>query len=96
MATKNDRNVGVTIGNTTTVVAASTDRDDRQYLVMSNDSDEVMYIAIGEAAVASQGIRLGVGDYIVFDNEDNINGAFNAICASGGKNMCVFERYIDK
>ena len=88
-------NTSVTVGVGSTSIVPSTNRDSRQYLVLSNDSDETIYLAIDGTAVMNTGIRLPVGAIFVLDNEDNINGAVNGICASGGKNICVFERYLD-
>lgn len=64
----------------------------RHYACFINDSDEVIYLALGQSASGNIGIRLNAsgGSY-----EINIinpyHGYIEAICASGGKNLCVIE-----
>jgi len=80
----------VTVGAASTLVVAANPR--RTDLVLVNDSDEVIYLARGNAAVMNQGIRLNAagGSYEI--NCDNIYlGAIYAICTSGSKNLTVSE-----
>lgn len=85
-------NNSVVVGNTTTVV--STQKDKRMYIILTNDSDETIYLAIGEAASGGKGIRLNAsGGAYGLEPEDILNFQINAICASGGKNLCITEVY---
>ena len=81
-------NTAVTVGATSTAVLA-TDLI-KHFAVFTNDSDEVIYLGLGAAAVSNTGIRLTAsgGQYII--NGTNLfTGAVNAICASGSKVLCV-------
>ena len=76
----------------TTVGAASTKvlarNPMRTRVVIANDSDETMYLAIDEDAVLNQGIRLKVADSIsLFDGDPGLRGQINAISTSGQKNL---------
>ena len=79
-----------TVGTASTEVLAA--NDFRMDAALVNDSDEVMYLARGNDAVMNQGIRLNAngGSYNI-DSTNLFKGAINAICASGGKNICVTE-----
>jgi len=80
----------VTVGAVTTVILAANSR--RVNAVFVNDSNEVIYLARGNAAVLNEGIRLNAsgGSYEI--NDDNLYlGAVNGICASGQKNITVSE-----
>lgn len=82
----------VTVGSSTTVALAA--QAGRVTATFTNDSDEVIYLALGVSAVMNRGIRLNAngGSY-----EINLSnpwaGAVNAICASGSKNLCVQQTY---
>lgn len=83
----------VTVGNTTTsVLAANTGRG---FLSLVNDSDTVIYLKFGEAAVMNEGIRLNAsGGSMVISQRDFLPeflGSINAIASAGSKNLCVFE-----
>lgn len=80
----------VTVGATSTaVVSANTDRIG---LILTNDSDEVIYLAFGAAAVLNQGARLNAGGgSCTLDRNLGYTGAVTAICTSGSKNLCVVE-----
>lgn len=83
---------GVTVGSTTTVALAANPH--REYAAFTNDSDEVIYLALGHDAVLNKGIRLNVngGSLEMSRAQGNLyQGAINAICTSGGKNLCVLE-----
>lgn len=78
----------VTVGNTTTAIAAA--NASRKYLAIVNDSDEAMYLGIGAAAVMNKGIRLNANGGTFEINLNNRNtSAINGICASGGKNATL-------
>jgi hypothetical protein len=79
------------IGATTTAVLAA--REDRVYAILTNDDDESMYLGINAAAVMNSGIRLSPGEKLLLEPQDLLNVAINAICASGSKNMAIFEMY---
>lgn len=85
----------VTVGSTTTAIIAA--NVNRRYLMLQNISDEAVYIKLGVAAVASEGIRLNtvgvLGDTFVLCNENGnlYKGAINGICASGSKVVLVTE-----
>lgn len=64
----------------------------RKYGLFINDSDTTIYIALGTAAVANQGIRLngGGGSYEMSEKLGNVyTGAINAIHASTGNKVCL-------
>lgn len=79
------------VGATDTVVLAAD--ANRKWAVLTNDSDEAIYLGMGEAAVMNEGIRLDpvaatepAGQYII-NAGNRFTGAINAICASGAKNL---------
>lgn len=78
----------VTVGSTSTKVLD--DNLVKQKLILTNDSDEVIYVNVGAAAVANQGIRLNAsGGQIIFEAGE-ARGEIYAICASGSKNLAIF------
>jgi len=81
-----------TVGATTTLAVAA--NADRLYALLINNSDEVIYLKIGVAAVLNQGIRLNAngGSYELSKRLGNLTfGAINAICTSGSKVLLVTE-----
>ncbi len=75
----------------TLVLAANTNR---LYALVINDSDEVIYLALGVAAVMNRPIRLNAsgGSYEMSKKLGNLyTGALYGICASGGKIALVTE-----
>jgi len=83
-------NTSVTVGATTTEVLA--ENSTREYALFVNDSDEVIYLALGGDAVLNKGIRLSASGGVFELNSTNMyKGAINAICTSGSKNLCVVE-----
>jgi hypothetical protein len=86
-ATHTSKTIGIA---STSIVGAN---DLRKYLLLQNDSNEIIYIKLGETAVASEGIRIPVGgSYEMNDGDGNIFvGAINGICATGGKVLLVTE-----
>lgn len=83
--------------NSATVGVASTEivpeRTERVSLVLTNDADETIYLAIGAAAVMNKGIPLVVGEKLILETKDRAYAVINGICTSGGKNICIFEIY---
>lgn len=87
------RNTSVSVGTSgTSILAINTSRKTATFV---NDSDETIYLFLSDDAPSTgQGIRLNAegGSYEI--NVTNLyNGAITAICASGGKNLCVTEGY---
>ncbi len=80
----------VTVGAISTVALAFNGH--RVNAVFVNDSDQVIYISRGNAAVIGDGIRLNPngGSYEI-DDTNLWRGAVNAICALGDANLCVSE-----
>lgn len=64
----------------------------RFYVALVNDSDEEIYLSLGQTSVSNKGIRLnsGGGSYEI-NTMNPYNGYIEAICASGGKKLCVIE-----
>lgn len=64
----------------------------RHYVCIVNDSDTVQYIALGQTAVANQGIRLNAsgGSYEI-NLQNPFFGYVEAINSAGGKKLCVVE-----
>ena len=82
----------VTVGATTTNVIASNEA--RVYLLLVNDSDEVIYIKCGASAVLNEGIRLNAigGKFEISPARGNLyTGSIKAVCTSGSKKMLVTE-----
>jgi len=81
-----------TIAATTTVALVA--NTSRRYALFENDSDEIIYIKIGAAAVLNQGIRLNAsgGSYEMSAEIGNLDTrVVNAICTSGSKVLLVAE-----
>jgi len=80
----------VTVANTTT--AAVAENSNRKYLSVTNDSDEVMYLAFGNNAEMNKGLRLNAnGGTLEWIGPNIFTGALNAICASGSKTLIYQE-----
>lgn len=83
-------NSNVSVGSSTTLVLAA--NGTRRIANFVNDSDEDIYLALGEDAELNKGIRLNAGGGNYEINATNMwRGAVNAICASGSKNLSVSE-----
>jgi len=80
---------------TTVTGAALAANANRIYAMFINDSDTPIYLMLGAAAVANQGIRLNAagGSYEMSALEGNLYvGAVNAIHGgAGNKNLLVLE-----
>jgi len=82
-------NFSVTVGSTSTLIRAA--EAGRKLLVLVNDSDVVLFLSLGSAAVMNQGIRLNAnGGNIVLENPI-FTGNVYGICAAGGKNLVGCE-----
>ena len=75
----------ITVAATSTEVRAANTA--RRYLLLVNDSDEVIYVALGTAAALNSGIRINAsGGSFELARGAGVQylGAIYAICASGG------------
>jgi hypothetical protein len=84
----------VSVGSTTTEVVAANVA--RKGFVCVNDSDEEIYLGIGESAVMNKGIRLNAsgGSFelqVSGRGGTTFLGAINAICSSGSKTLTYAE-----
>ncbi len=83
-------NTKVAVGNTTTVVLAADATLKREWVQLVNDSDETIYFSLGAAAVMGEGERLNAGGGAAqLAGKTKWQGAINAICASGAKNLTL-------
>jgi len=79
----------VTIGSGSTQVLTAD--GGRQYALLVNDSNEVMYMNLGSAAVMNEGIPLFPnGGFVEIKGENLFVGTIYAICESGSKNLTTF------
>jgi hypothetical protein len=87
----NANNDSVTVAVTSTEVIAA--NRIRAYAAITNDSDEIVYLSFGSAAVLNSGVRLNPrgGSFEIGGSGDSYFGSVYAICASGGKNVTVVE-----
>jgi len=79
----------VSVGNTTTEIIAENAR--RKIAIVTNASDEDMFLNIGADAVMNKGIRLQPNDILEINDSNRITGAINGICSSGTKTALTFE-----
>lgn len=64
----------------------------RAELDLVNDSDQIIYLAFGNAAVVGSGKRLNrQGGAYHMGSENLWHGTINAICIDGDANLCVSE-----
>jgi hypothetical protein len=84
-------NGAVAVGIATTVVRTA--NGDRRYLLLVNDSDTIIYIALGANAVLHTGITLepNGGWYEMLDGQNLYLGAINAITTVAGKVLTYVE-----
>ena len=61
----------------------------RSYLLLINDSDEIVYIAFGQPAVANTGIRLNANGGQLEMVDTVFQQAIYGICTSGNKKVLV-------
>ena len=83
----------ITVAATSTLVLQQNEL--RERVVLTNNSDEDMYVAPGPAAVATAGYPLKAAGGSFSDQPDSrgwiYTGPYMAICASGGKLLSVVE-----
>lgn len=87
-----DNKVAVAVGVATTEILPA--NANRKYALIVNDSDTVIYLGTGEAAVPNQGIRLNPngGSYEMCAANGNLTlGAINGISSVAGKNVLPTE-----
>jgi hypothetical protein len=78
--------VGNGAGGTTVLNADAS----RTRVVLTNDSNEGIYVSVGGTPVVHQGIYLAAsGGGVTLSVEGGCRLAIKAICASGGKTLCV-------
>ncbi len=79
-----------TVGATSTKILDA--RSGRVYAIITNDSNQDIYIAFGRSAEMNKGHRLNAeGGLIELDGDKPFSGEVYAICSSGGKNVCVLD-----
>lgn len=82
-------NFAATIGSSSTeVLAANTNR---KIVILVNDSDEAIYIALGASATMNSGIRLNANGGALVLDDPIYKGVINAICSSGSKKLVGVE-----
>jgi len=80
----------VLVLNTTTMVLEPNPRRSAAFIV--NDSDTIIYLALGVVAVLNRGIRLNAAGGAFEINSTNLfKGVINAIASVTDKNLCVIE-----
>lgn len=85
----NITNLNVSIGTSSTQVLAA--NENRKLLILVNDSDENIYVSLGNTATLSNGIRLNAdGGSFALDNPI-YKGVVNAISYSGNKILAGVE-----
>jgi hypothetical protein len=88
----NITNTAVTVGAVSTAVLAA--QATRRWAIFTNDDDESIYLAFNAAALMNKGIILAAdGGKYEITRDTPWAGTVYAICASGGKNLCVMEGY---
>jgi len=88
-------NDGVSVKTSSTTVLVV--NGNRKTANLVNDSNETIYLALGEDAELNKGIRLNAGGGNFEINASNMwKGTVNAICLSGSKNLCVSETTEEK
>lgn len=84
----NATNDSVSVGSTSTEILAK--NVDRLFVLIINDSDETIYLAIGADAVLNKGIRLNANGGVFEINSQNLYvGVINGISESGNKNVTI-------
>src|SRR3990167_1383373 len=86
--------VAFTVDSTTASSEAVAANGRRQYLLIINDSDTVIYLAFDEDAVVNKGVRLNAngGSYEMSRASGNLTtAAVNSINGTGTKVLCGVE-----
>jgi len=80
--------VSVGVGNTAVLAA----NNSRVGAIFINDSDTVIYLALGATAALNSGIRLNAsGGSYTMDLQHLYTGAISAISSGATKNLCVVD-----
>jgi len=80
----------ISVGNTKTGVIAA--NSSRRFAIFVNDSDEDIYLSLGNNAAMNEGIRLNSsGGYFEINGTNLYTGSVTAICSSGTKNLTYTE-----
>jgi len=81
------------VGTTSTLVLPA--RKERVFARLTNDSDEEIYLMLGDNARMNQGIKLekaeNPNNFWEINNTNLYNGSIYAICTSGNKRLLVME-----
>ena len=86
----NESGKGSPVGTTSSIVLAA--NDDRRAATFVNDSDTVIYLALGPSASLNSGIRLNpAGGSFEINYNNRYSGAISAICSANNKNLCITE-----
>lgn len=94
MGNVNDSVTHTAVNVTTSTTALIAANASRQYLLIINDSDVVMYLKLGAAGVLNQGIRLNAngGSYEMSEALGNLyQGAINAIHGGTGNKVALMS-----
>jgi hypothetical protein len=84
-------NTAVSVSTTSTAILSA--NVGRVYSQITNDSDTIIYLGIGEDAVMNEGIRLSASGGLYEITPDNLFiGAVNAICSTTSKSVLVIEK----
>lgn len=83
-------NSAVSVATSNTQVAAS--NVGRVYMIITNDSANVVYLSLGQAAVSGSGIRLAVGGSYAITQSNLFVGQINAIAVGGASNVSIYEK----
>jgi len=88
--------VDVATSSTQVLYDTGTSGYQRHYAVIVNDSDTVIYLKLGGAAVLNAGIRLNAngGSYTI-DFSNRYNGAVNAIHGATGTKRVTYLQAVD-
>ncbi len=79
--------VPVTTGSTELLAA----NPDRLYAQLNNNSNQVMWVSLGEDAAVGRGQRMSPGAMLNFVDNELYLGAINAVTGTGTVNMDVIE-----
>jgi hypothetical protein len=82
-------NFNVSVGSSSTQVLAA--NSSRKLLILINDSDEDIYLALGSTATLNSGIRLNKKGGSLTLDDPKYTGVVNAICTTGSKNLVGIE-----
>lgn len=88
-------NTKVSVLDSSTTLLSSTGREKRLHAVITNDSDATVYLGVNETAVLNEGVPLAPGEKWILAQADMLNCSITAITAVTGKNVAIFEMYLD-